>query len=64
VGAGLAAALLATRWLAGFAEAQLFNVNTSDPTTLAAASMTVTVAAVIAPGCRPGARAESIRLWC
>jgi hypothetical protein len=48
VGAGLAAGLLATRWLAGFAEAQLFNVNTSDPTTLAAASLTVTVAAVIA----------------
>ena len=48
VAGGLAAGLLATRWLAGFAEAQLYDVNTSDPVTLAGATITVVCAALVA----------------
>ena len=45
---GVAGGLVATRWMAGLAEAQLFNVNTRDPLTLLAASLTVLSAAVLA----------------
>lgn len=45
---GLIAGLLATRWLSGLAESQLFDVDVNDPATLAAAVLTVTVAALAA----------------
>ena len=45
---GLAGGLLATRWLAGFAEAQLFKVDTREPLTLLVAAATVLTAAVLA----------------
>jgi ABC-type antimicrobial peptide transport system permease subunit len=48
VALGLILGLLATRWLAGFAESQLYQVDTSDPATLAAAAATVLLAAVVA----------------
>lgn len=48
VGAGLVLGLLATRWLAGFAEAQLYDVDANDPVTLAGAAVTVVAAALIA----------------
>ena len=48
VGVGLAAGLLATRWLAGFAEAQLYDVDANDPVTLAGAAVTVVAAALVA----------------
>jgi ABC-type lipoprotein release transport system permease subunit len=46
--AGVALGLLATRWLGRLAEAQLYEVDTSDPTTLAAAVIAVTMAALVA----------------
>jgi predicted permease len=48
VAAGIIVGLLATRWLARLAEAQLFKVDTRDPTTLAIAVATVVITAVIA----------------
>jgi putative ABC transport system permease protein len=48
VAAGILAGLLATPWLRRVAEAQLFEVNTRDPLTLAAAVITVAAAAVVA----------------
>jgi hypothetical protein len=48
VGVGLIFGLVATRWLTGFAEAQLYDVSTDDPATLAAASATVVLAALVA----------------
>lgn len=44
--AGLIAGLLATQWTAGFAEAQLFAVDSNDPLTLAAAAVIVALAAM------------------
>lgn len=44
--AGLIAGLLATQWIAGLAEAQLFAVDAKDPLTLAAAGVVVTLAAL------------------
>jgi predicted permease len=44
--AGLIAGLLATQWMAGFAEAQLFSVDSKDPLTLAAAAVVVALAAL------------------
>jgi predicted permease len=46
--AGLLIGLAATRWLSRFAEAQLYEVDTRDPFTLAVAASTVVVAAIIA----------------
>jgi putative ABC transport system permease protein len=48
VAVGIVAGLLAARWLRRVAEAQLFEVNASDPVTLGAAAVTVAVAALIA----------------
>ncbi|HET9369433.1 MAG TPA: ABC transporter permease [Vicinamibacterales bacterium] len=48
VGVGLVAGLAMTRWLAKFAESQLFKVQTDDPWTLALASIVVVVAALVA----------------
>ena len=45
---GLGLGLLATRWLAGLAESQLYQVDTNDPATLAAAATTVLLAALVA----------------
>ena len=46
--AGVALGLLATRWLGRLAEAQLYEVDTGDPATLALAVAAVTVAALLA----------------
>jgi putative ABC transport system permease protein len=48
VGAGLALGVVATRWLARLAEAQLFEVQTHDPLTLGGAAATVMAAAFLA----------------
>ena len=48
VAVGLLGGLLATRWAGRLAEAQLFNVKTHDPITLAAAALTVLVTAALA----------------
>jgi predicted permease len=48
VGAGLVLGLAATRVLAGFAESQLYDVETRDPLTLAAAAATVVAASLVA----------------
>jgi predicted permease len=48
VGLGLTIGLLATRWLAQFAESQLYQVETNDPVTLAGAAVTVLAAAITA----------------
>lgn len=45
---GLLVGLLATRWAAQFAQAQLFNVETDDPMTLALAGGVVLLAALVA----------------
>jgi putative ABC transport system permease protein len=45
---GLVAGLMATRWAARFAEAQLSNVNVHDPATLVAASLAVLLTASLA----------------
>jgi putative ABC transport system permease protein len=59
---GLAAGLLATRWLAGFAEAQLFDVDTRDPLTLGLAAATVVASALAAAylPARRGARVDPV----
>ena len=48
VGIGLVLGLLATRWLARFAESQLFQVDTNDPGTLFGACVVVLFAALAA----------------
>ena len=48
VAMGIVAGLLAAQWLRRVAEAQLFEVNASDPVTLGAAAVSVAVAAFIA----------------
>jgi putative ABC transport system permease protein len=48
VAIGILAGLAATQWLRRVAEAQLFELNTHDPLTLAAAAITVAAAAVVA----------------
>lgn len=48
VAVGIIAGLLATQWLRGIAEAQLFEVNARDPVTLTAAVVTVAAAALVA----------------
>ena len=48
VAVGLAAGLVATRALARLAEAQLFEVETSDSATLAATAFTVLLSAAVA----------------
>jgi putative ABC transport system permease protein len=45
---GTSLGLLATRWLSRLAEAQLYDVDTRDPATLAAAVIAVTLAALLA----------------
>lgn len=45
---GTIAGVLATRWIAKFAEAQLFKVDADDPLTLVIASITVLAAAMVA----------------
>jgi ABC-type antimicrobial peptide transport system permease subunit len=45
---GASLGLLATRWLSRLAEAQLYDVDTRDPATLAAAVIAVTLAALAA----------------
>jgi ABC-type antimicrobial peptide transport system permease subunit len=57
--AGLLIGLVATRWLAGFAESQLYEVETSDPGMLAAAVATV-LAATILGALLPARRAGRI----
>jgi ABC-type antimicrobial peptide transport system permease subunit len=48
VAIGLILGLLATRWLAGFAESQLYAVNTNDPATLTGTVVTVLIASLAA----------------
>jgi predicted permease len=45
---GVTAGLAATRWMATLAQAQLFDVETSDPVTLAATALTVLTATMLA----------------
>lgn len=45
---GVAGGLVATRWMARLAEAQLFDVKTSDPATLLGASLAVLIATLLA----------------
>lgn len=62
VGIGLIAGLVATQWLARFAETQLFAVQTKDPVTLAGAAVTVLIAALAAAyaPARRAARVDAI----
>jgi hypothetical protein len=62
VGIGVIAGLVATQWLGRFAEAQLFDVQTKDPVTLAGAALTVLVAALAAAyaPARRAARVDAI----
>lgn len=48
VGAGLLIGLIATRWIARLAEAQLFDVETRDPLALAAVSLGILAIALLA----------------
>jgi putative ABC transport system permease protein len=48
VACGIALGLLGTRWFGAFARAQLFEVHTYDPTTLAAATVIVAASAIAA----------------
>jgi len=48
VAVGLVGGLIVTRWVATFAEAQLFKVQTDDPITLALAGVAVVLAALVA----------------
>ena len=48
VAIGLGLGLMSTRWLAGFAESQLYQVDTNDPATLTGAVITVLVASLAA----------------
>jgi ABC-type lipoprotein release transport system permease subunit len=48
VAVGVGIGLLATRWAGRLAEAQLFQVKAGDPDTLAAAAVTVGLAALLA----------------
>ena len=57
--AGLLIGLVATRWLAGFAASQRYEVETTDPGILAAAVATV-VAATILGALLPARRAGRI----
>jgi ABC-type antimicrobial peptide transport system permease subunit len=59
VSVGILAGLIATRWLAQLAEAQLFKVETRDPGTLAIAVIVVVIAAMIA-AYLPARRAERV----
>ena len=62
VGFGLVGGLIATQWLARFAETQLFAVQTKDPATLAGAALTVLIAALAAAyaPARRAARVDAI----
>ena len=59
VALGLVAGLAATRLLARLAEAQLFKVDTRDPSTLAIASVVVLISAMLA-AYLPARRAERV----
>jgi predicted permease len=56
---GLFGGLVATRWLAGFAASQLYQVDTNDPATLAGAAALV-LAAAVAAAYLPARRASRV----